>query len=128
MDFSRFTQQTPSSILDNFNYDAINASIMNFDPPKYEDTIFKTMADDIKAPFEQQINAIQKIADNAKIQADSSVSLANSAETQAKLALDKSKKADIKGWIAILLSALALFIEFAVNYNDILNFITKLFN
>ena len=96
--------------------------------PKYEQTYFKKMADDIKLPIEQQVTAIEQIADSAKTQADASVNLANSAKIQADLSLAKSKKADIKGWIAIIISFIALLFQFAINSKTIIEFFTNLFN
>lgn len=51
--------------------------------PKYENSMFKEMADDIKAPFEQQLKSIESIAESAKKQAESSESIAGSAKQQA---------------------------------------------
>lgn len=65
------------------------------------------LSNSLKAPLERQIDAIESIADSAKKTAN---------------------KADIKGWIAIIISSIALFFEFAINHAEILNFVKSLFN
>lgn len=94
----------------------------------YNESIFKELADDIKVPIERQINAIEDIANSAKSQANSSSAISESAKIQADIAVKKSKEADIKGWIAIILSAGALFIELATNYDAILKFLDNFLN
>lgn len=54
--------------------------------------------------------------------------IAKSAEIQSDIALKTSKKADIKGWIAVIISAITLFIEFMAYHKEIFLFIGKLFN
>lgn len=102
--------------------------VPTFKPPTYEQSVFKRMADDIKEPMQQQLSAIEDIADSAKIQAESSVTIADSAKTQADISLAKAKKADLKGWIAILISSVALLFEFAINHKAIVDFLYELFN
>ncbi|MGN1206176.1 MAG: hypothetical protein ACI4SQ_04220 [Eubacterium sp.] len=65
------------------------------------------LSNSLKAPLERQIDAIESIADSAKKTAN---------------------KADVKGWIAIIISSIALFFEFAVNHTEILDFVKSLFN
>lgn len=60
---------------------------VKFEPPKYEDTLFKQMANDVKSPLEQQLAAVQSIADSAQKQAEAS-------QLQAKLALEAAVKAE----------------------------------
>lgn len=57
---------------------------------------------------------------------DSVKQIAESAETQANIAVKTSKKADIKGWIAVLFSGIALLIEFAANHEEILEYINQI--
>ena len=52
--------------------------------------------------------------------------IADSASVQADLAVKQSKKADVKGWIAIFISAFCAFIEFAIHYEEILLFVKNL--
>lgn len=68
----------------------------------------------IKKPLKRQMKAVEKIAQSSKTQAD--------------IALKKSKRADIKGWLAIGISAAALLIEVIVNRIEILAFLKSLFN
>lgn len=77
-------------------------------PPKYEDTFFKKMADDVKAPIEKQVASIESIAKSADELAKDSKEIAESAKTSSDIALKESKKADIKGWISVAISLAAL--------------------
>lgn len=61
--------------------------------------------------WKDQIAQIEKIASNSEIQATASKSISESAKTQADLAMQKAKKADIKGWIAVVVSVLAFIME-----------------
>lgn len=54
--------------------------------------------------------------------------IAKSAEIQSDIALKKSKKADIKGWIAVIISVLALFVEFMAYHKEIFSFLAKIIN
>jgi len=54
--------------------------------------------------------------------------IAKSAEIQSDIALKTSKKADIKGWIAVIISIFALFIEFMAYHKEIFSFIANIFN
>lgn len=72
------------------------------------------LAKSIKKPLKRQMKAVEKIAQSSKTQAD--------------IALEKSKRADIKGWLAIGISTTALLIEFVVNRVEILAFLKSLFN
>lgn len=54
--------------------------------------------------------------------------IAKSAEIQSDIALKTSKKADVKGWIAVIISIFALFIEFMAYHKEIFSFITNIFN
>ncbi|MBQ9701312.1 MAG: hypothetical protein IJV71_11920 [Lachnospiraceae bacterium] len=122
----RLTINPPSNPFSSVDFDINQLPLVK--PPKYEETYFKRMADDIKTPINQQLTAIEQIADSAKTQAEASVNLADSAKIHADLSLAKSKKADIKGWIAIFISLLALLLEFAINHEAIIDFFTKLLN
>ncbi len=51
--------------------------------------------------------------------------IADSANTQAQLAKAKAQKADVKSYIALGFSAFAVFIEFAVNYDQIIAFLQR---
>ena len=60
----------------------------------------------LKEPLERQLEAVESIADSAKKTANS---------------------ADVKSWIAIIISALALFLELFLNRAEIINFISSFF-
>ena len=68
---------------------------------------------------EQQAESAKDIATSAKEQADSSAQTANAAK-------DIAGKADIKGWIAIIISAMALFFEFIANREEITSYVQSL--
>lgn len=96
-------------------------SRQNYEIPEddvFSDEIISEKIDDLKTtiakPLKRHVKAIEKIADSAKTQSD--------------IAVKTSKKADIKGWFAVIISAIALFIEFVVNYSEIISFLKSLFN
>lgn len=93
----------------------------NIEPLDYEDTIFAEQANDIKKSFESQIESINSIALSAE-------QIANASTTQSDLAIKKSKKADIKGLIAIIISIVTLFFEFVSNHEEIISYIKSFFN
>lgn len=68
---------------------------------------------------QQQMDDLKRIADSAESQAKSSA-------IQAEIAVKTSKKADIKGWIAVLISGISLFFEFAVNKAEIVELISQI--
>lgn len=82
----------------------------------FPDEVISEKIDDLKKtvskPLKRQVKAIEKIADSAKTQAD--------------LAVHTSKKADIKGWIAVIVSVIGLTIEIIVNFPEISAFISCL--
>lgn len=67
----------------------------------FPDEIISEKIDDLKKtvskPLKRQVKAIEKIADSAKTQAD--------------IAVRTSKKADIKGWISVIVALLAFLLE-----------------
>lgn len=65
----------------------------------------------LEEPIKRQVQAIEKIADYAKLQADTAYKVSN--------------KADIKGWIAIIISLTGLLIELASNYQSVISFANK---
>lgn len=83
-------------------------------------------------PLYSEIDALNKIADSLREQtniasqhAKSSKEIADSSKLQADIAIKKANKADIKGIIALIISIFVAFIEFAVNYDEIIAFIKK---
>lgn len=59
------------------------------------------------AYLEKTSKELHDMAQSAKSQADSAKKIAESSKTQADVALKTSSKADIKGWIAVIISILA---------------------
>jgi hypothetical protein len=59
------------------------------------------------AYLEKTSKELHDMAQSAKSQADSAKEIAESSKTQADVALKTSSKADIKGWIAVIISMLA---------------------
>ena len=53
--------------------------------------------------------------------------IADSSKAQSNLAINKSKKADVKGWIAVGVSMVGLIIEIICNYEKIMEALSKLF-
>lgn len=76
--------------------------------------------------LEEQIEPLKEIASSAKRQADSAEQQAESAKSQAMSARKIAGKADIKGWIAIIISAIALFFEFILNREEIIAYLQSL--
>ena len=133
--------KTPN--IDGFaDYEKINKQFAD-SLPEYDDgespiELWKRQAE----ATEKSIPAIQQIAESAKSQSESAANIAstaheqsesakqiaNNSKTQADIAVKKSKKADVKGWIAIIISAFALLIEFATNYSQVTEFLKSLFN
>lgn len=67
----------------------------------FPDEVISEKIDDLKKtvskPLKRQVKAVEKIADSAKTQAD--------------IAVKTSKKADIKGWISVIIALLAFLLE-----------------
>ena len=85
-----------------------NKSVTNIEMPKYEDGKSPIEMLEAQTAFiEQTSKELHDIADSAKLQADSAKEIAESSKTQADVALKTSSKADIKGWIAVIISILA---------------------
>ena len=79
--------------------------------------IYQKMKEDEER--KQQMDDLKRIADSAESQAKSSA-------LQADLAVKTSKKADVKGWIAVIFSGIALLIEFAANHKEIIDYINQI--
>ncbi len=78
--------------------------------------------------LEDQIKPLGELADSAKRQADSAEAIAGASKIQADLAIKQSQKADIKSWIAIIISVCALAVEFMAYHKEIFSFIGSLFS
>lgn len=51
--------------------------------------------------------------------------IADAAEQRAKLAEEKSKKADVKGWVSVSISFITLLLEVVYHWQDILLFVSQ---
>lgn len=67
----------------------------------------------------QQVEAIEKIAVSAENQAKNSLQIAESSKILSDISTKKANKADIKSWLAIALSLIALCIEIILNRNEL---------
>ena len=52
--------------------------------------------------------------------------IAESSKVQANTALKTSSKADIKGWISVIVAIACAFMEFAVHHSEIIEFVKTL--
>lgn len=69
----------------------------------------------------------ENFKENEKRQKDflnSITEMTEASKQQSEIAVKKSKKADVKGWIAIFVSIAALAIEIIINYDKIIMFFT----
>ena len=74
----------------------------------------------------KQSKTVKEISVSAENQAKNSLQIAESSKVLSKLAADKANKADIKGWIAIGISLVALGVEIISNWNSIIAFFQML--
>lgn len=84
-------------------------------------------------PLKEIANSAKRQADSAEQQAESAKEIASSAREQAESSFVSAKsakkiagKADVKGWIAIIISAIALFFEFISNREEIITYVQSL--
>lgn len=83
---------------------------------------FKIIAESAKESAnyaKQQAESAHSVSISASKSASYAYSIAESAKNESQLAINLSKKADIKGWLSVILAALALIFEYAVNYQEI---------
>ncbi len=97
------------SIFDEINqmHESISSRMADMDSYEIpEDAVFPSeiiskkideLGDSIKKPLDRQVEAIESIANSAKVQSD--------------IAVKTSKKADIKGWISVIVALLAFLLE-----------------
>ena len=78
-------------------------------------------------PIKKQADAAQEKAEAAVKEVEIVRRIADASEIQAHLALKKAKKADVKGILALIFSALALLIDVIVNRREIIEFFRQLF-
>lgn len=75
------------------------------------------------AYLEKTSKELHDMAQSAKSQADSAKEIAESSKTQADIALEASGKADVKGWISVVVSIICALMEFAVHHSEIIDFV-----
>ena len=78
------------------------------------------------AYLEKTSEELHNMAQSAKSQANSAKEIAESSKTQADVALKTSSKADVKGWISVIVSIICALMEFAVHHSEILDFVKTL--
>lgn len=78
------------------------------------------------AYLEKTSEELHNMAQSAKSQADSAKEIAESSKTQADVALKTSSKADVKGWISVIVSIICALMEFAVHHSEIIDFVKAL--
>lgn len=79
--------------------------------------VYSTMIE--KENFEQEQKDKKEFYDSLK-------QIAESAKMQSEIALKQSKKADVKGWIAVIFSAIALFFDFTIDRTEIIDYISQI--
>ncbi len=79
-------------------------------PLKYENSIFKQQADDIKLPLERQINSIEHIAKSAEVHANSSLEEIRILKEQLELAKAESKGAQRDSVFSKIVSIISILI------------------
>nr|DAW00781.1 MAG TPA: hypothetical protein [Bacteriophage sp.] len=78
------------------------------------------------AYLEKTSKELHDMAESAKSQAESAKEIAESSKVQANTALKTSSKADIKGWISVIVAIACAFMEFAVHHSEIIEFVKTL--
>lgn len=95
--------------------------IFNYIPSKCEYFITE-LGKGYLADYQRNVESLESV----KKIAQSSQKIASSAETQANAAKKIAKKADVKGWIALIFSGITLLFEFAVNHAEIMEYINQI--
>lgn len=75
----------------------------------------------------KKIQPLYDISNETSSLAKSASSQAESAQIQACIAVEKSQKADTKGWIAIFISVIALAVEILTNFDTIISTLKAMF-
>lgn len=81
---------------------------------------------DGKSPLEMmesQTDFLGKTSKEIRSIAESAKSIAENSKTQSDIAIQTSKKADIKGWISVIISIFCAFVELCVHHVAISDFI-----
>ena len=78
------------------------------------------------AYLEKTSEELHDMALSAKSQADSAKQIAESSKKQSDIAFKISNKADIKGWISVIVAIICALMEFAVHHSEIIDFVKTL--
>ena len=70
-------------------------------------------------PLKEIADSTKNLAQSAKDHADAAKQIADSSQKQAEAAVKASKKADVKGWVAICISIFGLLLEIIINFDEI---------
>lgn len=100
---------------------------------KQRDEEFQQSVKEIADSAVKTANASEQLAKTSKQTADSADELANASEKTAKSAENiadsaarTANKADIKSWISIGITALGVFIEFAIHHSEVIDFVKSI--
>lgn len=101
--------------------------IPNIEPPKYEErkSLYE-LSESQSAYLEKTSKELHEMAESAKSQANSAKEIAESSKVQSDIAMKASNKADIKGWISVIVAIACAFMEFAVHHSEIIEFVKTL--
>jgi len=101
--------------------------ILNIEVPTYEQGKSPYELWESQAIYlEKTSKELHDMAQSAQSQADSAKEIAESSKMQADIALKTSSKADIKGWISVIVAIICAFMEFAVHHSEIIDFVKTL--
>lgn len=101
--------------------------IPNIELPKYEEGKSPCeLLESQSAYLEKTSKELHNMAESAKSQANSAKEIAESSKVQSDIAMKTSNKADIKGWISVIVAITCAFMEFAVHHSEITEFVKTL--
>ena len=101
-DFTKFHE---SLILHDFDDEIYNLPDDSISSEEFLSEKMDEFTNSLKEPLERQIKAVESIADSAN---------------------KTASKADVKGWISVIIAGLCAFMEFAVHHQEIFSFIRSL--
>lgn len=111
----------------NLNDMFIKPTVPNMEMPNYEKGKSPyELLESQSAYLEKTSKELHDMAQSAKSQADSAKEIAESSKMQADVALKTSSKADIKGWISVVVSIICALMEFSVHHSEIIDFVKAL--
>lgn len=98
---------------------------------KMQENLSESMPDyaDGKSPLEMlenQIDFLNATSKELRSISESAKSIAENSKIQSDIAVQTSKKADIKGWISVIISTFCAFVELCVHHEAVSDFIRLL--